>query len=134
MKFFIDNILPISIAFFSGLMLLWNIFGNRLRGIKEVDCQAALQLINHKNALILDVRDESEYKAGHILNAKSIPLAKLALRAGELDKNKPLVVLCRNGNRSVAACAQLGKLGFGQVYNLNDGISAWQKANLPLSK
>jgi rhodanese-related sulfurtransferase len=117
-------------------MLLWSMFGNRIRGIKEADCTAALQLINHKNALVLDVRDEGEYKAGHILNSAPIQLGKLKERIGELEKYKeqPIVVVCRSGNRSVSACMMLGKSGFNQVYNLAGGIIAWQKANLPLEK
>jgi rhodanese-related sulfurtransferase len=121
---------------FSGAMLFWSIFGNRIRGIKEVDCPAALQLINHKNALVLDVREEGEYKLGNILNSKLIPLGKLNERIGELEKYKeqPIVVVCRTGNRSAAACAALGKHGFAQPYNLAGGVVAWQKANLPLEK
>lgn len=136
MQFVIENILPISIAFLSGAMLLWSFFGKSIRGIKEVDCVAALQLINHKDALVLDVREESEYKAGHILNAKLISLGSLNGRIGELEKYKdrPVVVVCRSGNRSGAACAALGKHGFTQAYNLAGGVMAWQKASLPLEK
>ena len=136
MQFVSNNILPISIALFSGAMLFWSMFGNRIRGIKEVDCTAALQLINHKNALVLDVRDEGEYKAGHILNSTPIQLGKLKERIGELEKyrEQPIVVVCRSGNRSVPACVMLGKSGFNQAYNLTGGIIAWQKANLPLEK
>lgn len=136
MQFIISNILPISIALLSGAMLLWSIFGNRIRGIKEADCVAALQLINHKNAHVLDVREEGEYKLGHILNSTLIPLGKLNERIGELEKYKeqPIVVVCRSGNRSGTACAMLGKRGFTQAYNLAGGVTAWQKANLPLEK
>ena len=136
MQFIISNILPISIAFLSGAMLLWSIFGNRIRGIKEADCIAALQLINHKDALVLDVREESEYQMGHILNSKLIPVGKLSERIGELEKyrEQPIVVVCRTGNRSGMACANLGKRGFTQAYNLVGGVTAWQKANLPLEK
>ena len=136
MQFIVSNLLPVSIAVLSGMMLLWSIFGNRIRGIKEVDCTAALQLINHKNALVLDVRENDEYKAGHVLNSTLIPLGKLKERIGELEKYKdrPIVVICRSGNRSGMACAMLGKQGFTQSYNLAGGVIAWQKANLPLKK
>ena len=136
MQFINNNILPIFIALFSGTMLLWSMFGNRIRGIKEVDNAAALQLINHKNALVLDVREENEYKPGHMLNAKLIPLGKLKERIGELEKYKeqPIVVVCRSGNRSGTACAMLGKQGFSQAYNLAGGVMAWQKANLPVGE
>ena len=136
MQFVSDNILPISIALFSGTMLLWSIFGNRIRGIKEADCPAALQLINHKNALVLDVREEGEYKLGHILNSRLIPLGKLNERIGELEKYKeqPIVVVCRTGSRSGMACSALAKHGFTQAYNLAGGVTAWQKAVLPVEK
>jgi len=136
LQFINNNYLPIFIALFSGIMLLWSVLGNRLRGIKEVDSTAALQLINHKNALVLDVREPDEYKAGHVLNASLIPLGKLNGRIAELEKyrEKPIVVVCRSGNRSGNACAALGKLGFAQTYNLAGGMMAWQKANLPVVK
>jgi len=135
-QFVSDNILPIAIALFSGSMLFWSMFGNRFRGINEVDCPAALQLINHKNALVLDVREDNEYKMGHVLNSRQIPLGKLDERIGELEKYKeqPIVVVCRTGARSCSAYATLGKYGFTQVYNLAGGVTAWQKANLPLEK
>ena len=131
-----SNIWTILIALTSGAMLFWSFFGNRLRGIKEVDHIAAMQLINHKNALILDVREQGEYDSGHILNSKLISLGKLAGRIGELEKyrERPIVVVCRSGQRSASACAFLGKQGFAQAYNLSGGVMAWQKASLPLEK
>ncbi len=136
LQFLQNNIWTVLISLTSGAMLFWSFFGNRLRGIKEVDHLATLQLINHKNALVLDVRDQSEYDAGHILNSKLIPLGKLRERTGELEKyrERPVVVVCRSGQRSASACSLLGKQGFAQVLNLNGGIMAWQKASLPLEK
>ena len=136
MQFVIHNFLAISMAVLSGSMLLWSLFGNRFRGIEEVDTAGALQLINHKNAIVLDVREPGEYDTGHVLNAKLIPLGKLKERMGELEKfrDKPIVVVCRSGNRSGTASFLLGKQGFAQVYNLAGGVQAWQKNNLPLVK
>ena len=136
MTFIEDNIWMIVVAVSSGLMLLWSLFGNRVRGIQEVDTVAALQLINHKNALVLDVREEKEFNTGHILNAKLIPLGKLSEQMTELERyrDRPIVVVCRTGQRSASACALLGKKGFAQAYNLEGGVSAWQKASLPLEK
>ena len=136
MQYLQNNIWMVMIAVSSGLMLLWSIFGNRLRGVKDVDVVEALQLINHKNAVILDVREESEYKSGHILNAKWIPLGKLVGRIGELERYRaqPIVVVCRSGQRSASACVALGKQGFAQAHNLSGGVMGWQKSNLPLEK
>jgi rhodanese-related sulfurtransferase len=136
MQYLQNNIWMVVTALLSGLMLLWSIFGNRMRGVKDVDVAEALQLINHKNALVLDVREDAEYKAGHLLNAKWIPLGKLGDRIGELERYREqnIVVVCRSGQRSASACALLGKQGFAQAYNLEGGVMGWQKSNLPLEK
>ena len=136
MQFMTDNALMIFVLISSGLMLLWSFFGNRLRGVKDIECADALQLINHKNALVLDVREEKEFNGGHILNAKLIPFNKLAGRIGELERNRAqaIVVMCRSGQRSTLACVLLGKQGFEQAYNLAGGVQAWQKSGLPLEK
>jgi rhodanese-related sulfurtransferase len=136
LQFLQNNIWTILIAIMSGTMLFWSFFGNRIRGIKEVDHIGAMQLMNHKNALVLDVREQSEYDTGHILSSKLIPLGKLHDRIGELEKyrERPIVVVCRSGQRSASACALLGKKGFSQALNLNGGVTAWQKASLPLEK
>ena len=136
MQFIRDNIGLVLVACLSGVMLLWPLFGNRLRGVKQAGIAEALQLINHKNALVLDIREENEFNAGHILNSKQIPLDKLGERIGELERHRerPIVVVCRSGQRTSAACALLGRQDFGQVYNLTGGLLAWQKAGLPLEK
>jgi len=136
LQFINTNILPISIAVFSGVMLLWSFFGNRFRGVKEVSPAGALQLINHQGALVLDVRQPGEFESGHILNAKLIPLGSIKERIGELEKyrNQSIVVVCRSGNRSGTASFILGKQGFSQVFNLAGGVQAWQKASLPLER
>ena len=136
MQFITSNFLPISLAITSGLMFFLSVFGNRLRGIKEADVNAALQLINHKNAFVLDVREPGEFQSGHLLNARLIPLNKLKERIGELEKykDKPIVVVCRSGSRSGTACVSLAKQGFTQAYNLTGGVLAWQKAKMPIQK
>ena len=136
MQFIQNNIWLVLVAAGSGTMLLWSLLGNRLRGVKEVDNAAALQLINHKNALVLDVREENEFKTGHILGAKLVPLLTLKERIGELERyrERAIVVVCRSGNRSATASALLGNRGFGQAYSLAGGMMAWQKAELPVEK
>ncbi len=136
MQYLQSNIWLVLIAVLSGTMLFWSIIGNRLRGVKEVDCAGALQMVNHKDACVLDVREPEEFKTGHVLNAKLISLGKLRDRLGELERyrEKPIVVVCRSGNRSATACALLGRAGFAQVYNLAGGMMAWQKAGLPVEK
>ena len=117
-------------------MLLWQTFGGKLSGVKEVGAMDATQLINHRDALVLDVREDKEVAAGRIPNAKHIPLGQLSGRLQELAKykEKPVVVNCRSGARSASACRVLAKNGFTEVYNLKGGIMAWEQANMPVER
>jgi len=135
-QFLESNLMMFSVFLGSGMMLLWSFFGNKIRGIKEVGTVAALQLINHKEAVIVDVRDKNEFSSGHLLNSKLIPLGELKGRVGELEKyrERPVVVVCRTGQRSKIAAAQLNNRGFTQAYTLTGGVTAWQKAELPLER
>ena len=108
----------------------------RLRGIINVNPLQALQLINHQDALVLDIREANEYKEGHIPEARHLPLSKLKERLSELQKfkSRPIIVYCRAGTRSSSACALLKKNGFATVHNLSGGLPAWQNANLPVTR
>lgn len=110
--------------------------GSRLRGFKDVEPLQAVQLLNHEDSVMLDVREDSEYKDGHIIDAVHIPLGKLDQHIVELEKfrEKSIIVSCRSGHRSSNACARLRKSGFETVYNLKGGVMAWQSAGLPLQK
>lgn len=136
MQFLQDNALLIAVTLMSGGMLLWTFIGNKVRGISEVTTTAATQLINHKDALVLDVREQDEFNGGHILNAKLIPHGALVTRIGEIERYRelPVIVVCRSGMRSAMACATLKKQGFTQAYSLSGGMIAWMKANLPVER
>jgi rhodanese-related sulfurtransferase len=122
-----------ALAVVSGGML---IFTSVKGGAKGISPQEATQLINREDALVLDVRESSEFAAGHILNARHIPLADLEKRLADLEKfkDKPIIVNCQSGARSETACATLAKAGFGHVLNLSGGIAAWQDAGMPVSR
>ncbi len=102
----------------------------------SVDPNAATELINHHDALVLDVRPVADFAQGHIIHAVNIPMNGLAKQVGTLHKHKdrPIVVTCRSGSQSTIACQQLRKEGFERVHNLRGGVLAWQNANLPLTK
>ena len=117
-------------------MLFFNLFGGRLRGYQAVGPAESVNLINHQDAIVLDVRENKEYQSGHILNSIHIPQSALAKRITELEKYKsrPVIVGCRSGSRSAFACGLLKKHGFENVYTLSGGVMAWQNANLPLTR
>ena len=133
-SFLQNNITLIVAAFASGILLLWPLVSRRG---KEVDTMAAVQLINYKEALVLDVREGSEYEAGHVPNSKHIPADKLEQRLQELDKfkDKPVILIHRSGvNTTGKAGFLLRNQGFQHVHNLAGGFDAWQQANLPVIK
>ena len=133
MKFFSDNIVLIAIAFASGAMLLWPVVMRRTAGA-SLDTLGATRLINDTGALIVDVRSPAEYAAGHLPNAKNIPLSDIDKRASELPGGKPVIICCASGMRSARAAAALRKAGRTDVFNLDGGVQAWQQAGLPVAK
>jgi rhodanese-related sulfurtransferase len=118
------------------VMVIYSFIGARMRGFSSINPAIATQLINRDNALILDVREDNEYRDGHIINSLHIPVSYLSDRLKELEKykDKPIIVGCRSGQRSSHACTILKKQGFTTVYNLSGGIMAWKNDNLPLTK
>jgi len=134
MEFINQNILLISIVLISGFGLIWPLLmGGKANELSPV---AATQLINREDAQIIDVREADEFAAGHLPEARHIPLGKLVERAGELEKfkDKPIIVCCASGMRSAKGCAALGKLGFSRVYNVSGGVDAWVGAGYPIKK
>ncbi|MFL9610844.1 rhodanese-like domain-containing protein [Methylobacillus sp. Pita2] len=134
MDFFAKNALWIGLAIGSGIMLLLPTI--RRGAGAAVSASDAVILINRSHAVVLDVRDDAEFAAGHIADAKHIPLAQLPERLKELSKfkNKPVLVYCESGARAGKAAAILAKNEFKQVKQLQGGVKAWQDAKLPLVK
>lgn len=136
MKFVWNNIWLVLAALISAAILIWPLVNRRISGVPEVGALEAVQLLNRKDAVLIDVREPAEFSAGHAPGARNIPLAQLGTRIGELEKfkNRPAVVICQSGSRSHAATALLRKAGFGEVVVLAGGIGAWQQANMPVEK
>ncbi|HEY3858584.1 MAG TPA: rhodanese-like domain-containing protein [Gammaproteobacteria bacterium] len=107
----------------------------RMRKYREVTAAEAVLLIN-KGAPVLDLRAPGEFSAGHIINAKNLPLAELDGRVAELEKFKgqPLVLCCKDGTDAGGGATRLAKLGFAPVNVLKGGIAAWQREQFPLER
>ena len=135
MEFISKNIFLILVAFVSGAMLVWPLV-RRGAGGPWVNTLQATQLMNRNDALVIDLRPADEFAKGHVLGARSLPLADLERRAAELEKHKakPVIVYSGDPNRAGGAVALLRKLGFGSVHNLAGGFAAWQQAGLPVEK
>ena len=134
MKFIVDNWLLIVLAVVSGGMLLRPVLlGAALGGVTAA---SAIQLINREKAVVVDVRDATEFATGHLVGARNIPLAEFDAKLPAAVKNKtlPVILVCRTGSRSSAAVAMARKLGYTQAQSLAGGISAWTAAKLPVEK
>jgi rhodanese-related sulfurtransferase len=134
-EFLQQNVMWVAVAVISGGMLLWNLIRGGAGGAGVSPLQATL-MINREDAIVVDVREPHEYAAGHVPNARHIPMGQVDKRLGELDrfKDKPVIVVCQSGNRSSSTCNALTKRGFEKVYNLSGGISAWEQAGMPVTK
>ena len=130
------NMLLLGLAVSSGAMLLWPFMARAFRPSHEVGTFEAVQLINRRDAVVLDVRDTGEYNAGHIANARHIPEGQVAERLRELEKfkSRPIVVSDRTGMRAAVVTGLLRKSGFNEAVALRGGVAAWQQASLPLEK
>lgn len=96
----------------------------------EVSREEARKLIED-GAQLVDVRTDHEWEVGRITGATHLPLDELAERSGEIDRERPVVLYCRGGNRSTMATHALGDAGH-QAVKLSEGIVGWAEAGLPL--
>jgi glyoxylase-like metal-dependent hydrolase (beta-lactamase superfamily II)/rhodanese-related sulfurtransferase len=101
-------------------------------GIWEIQPQALLE--HARDAQLLDVRERDEYDGplGHIQGARLMPLAELPAKMAGLDRDRPVVTVCRSGARSAQAAVQLQKAGFTEAANLAGGMLRWRAEGLPV--
>jgi rhodanese-related sulfurtransferase len=98
---------------------------------REVSRDEARKLID-EGAQLVDVRAGHEWEVGHIAGATHLPLDELAERAGEIDRERPVVLYCRGGTRSTMAAGALADAGY-DAAKLSEGIVGWDEAGLPLA-
>jgi rhodanese-related sulfurtransferase len=110
-------------------------FSRARSGGQVVGPSDAVRLLN-QGAVVIDVRSQAEFDAGHIIDARHLPQDDLA-KAGETLKryrDKVVITCCESGARAAASARELGAQGFTQVVNLRGGLQAWRAENLPLVK
>jgi rhodanese-related sulfurtransferase len=113
------------------MSFLSNLFGQPVPSIEATAVQAKL---NEKpKPLVLDVRESSEYAAGHIAGSTLIPLHQLSNRMSELPQDREIICVCASGSRSSSAARKLASNGY-TVLNLSGGMGQWQRAKLPVKK
>ncbi len=134
-EFIANHLFLVSLLVAISSLLFWNIFFSAM-GASQIVPAEVTRLINHEDAALLDVRGAEDFERGHIINAVNIDVATLEDREKELDKykDKTVVICCAQGPESIRVARSLKMKGFEKLYSLKGGISAWQNANLPLTK
>jgi len=129
-----NNYLLLIVALVAALALAWPGILRSRTGVRHVAVHEAVQLVNQKHAVFIDIRSDELYKTGHIAQSRHLPVADFQGKHGALSKDKPLIVVCERGRTSLTAASALRKLGFAEVYSLEGGLQNWAKAGMPLSR
>lgn len=132
--FIVKNWYLFAALVFIVAMILLEPMRRRASGVREVAAFDVPQLLNHDHAVVVDVSSPQEFREGHIPSAIGIPLPDLdkSLKKIQKYKDKPVVLVCRSGNRAHKAASVLRKNEFSNLYVLTGGLGAWQKENFPL--
>jgi rhodanese-related sulfurtransferase len=119
----------------AGIALIFYEVRARIQSFAALSAMQAVRLMN-QGALVLDLRAKESFDAGHIGDARNVPAAALESQAESLKKwrDKTVITYCDSGVSGAGAARTLAKLGFTKVFNLEGGLNAWIKDNLPLAK
>lgn len=132
---FVSNHYLLSFALVCVIFLLiQDLLSNSFNKFENISPLIAVTKMNDDNTAVVDVREQHEFIKSHIENALNIPLGKIDEQLNTLEKykNRPLIVTCQTGARSVAACKTLSKAGFTQVFNMTGGMQSWEDNKLPI--
>jgi rhodanese-related sulfurtransferase len=107
----------------------------RVQAFAALSAMQAVRLMN-QGALVIDLRSKELYDTGHLVDARNVPLPELDSQADALKKwrDRNVITYCDTGANGASAARSLTKLGFTKVFNLQGGLNAWVKDNLPLAK
>ena len=107
------------------------------RNVQEVPVEEVKTRLDRKEKfLLLDVREDSEWTAGHIQQAVHVSrgLLEKGIEQAAPDPNTPIVIYCHSGARSALAADTLQKMGYKNVKSMAGGIAAWQAKTYPVEK
>lgn len=110
-------------------------FWNRPKSsVAEATPAEAHERLAAEGAVLVDVREPHEWRAGHAVGARLIPLGELAQRADELPRERPVYLICASGNRSRVGAELLRRAGFACPINVSGGTGAWMRSGLPVER
>ena len=106
-------------------------FLKRLGG-PQIDVAELDALLAQGAVRVLDVREDSEFRSGHLPGAIHVPVKRLPDRIGKLRRDKPYAVICQSGNRSRSATSYLLDQGFEGTVSVRGGTGAWARSGRPI--
>ena len=129
------------VTFFPLLLILaFNLIPFAVAGetntVRRVSVDEFEKLAQSKTNVVLDVRTQKEFDAGHIAGAKHLDFNSpdFDKELGRLDKNKVYLVHCASGRRSTLACEKMQRAGFQALIEMSAGFRGWEKAGKPVEK
>lgn len=116
--------------------ILNEMIGGHFGSKQEVSAERAVQLMNHQEAVVFDVRPEAAFLDGHIVGAEQVTAASLDKKMSHLQKylKKPIIVATPIGQDTGKMVGLLQQKGFVQVFVLSGGVQGWKSAGMPLIK
>ncbi len=111
------------------IIVVWFVYKQfvPVKGVKSLNGKEFEEALKQsaKDAQLIDVREDNEFRQGRIVGAKNISVGQIGQKLDQIAKDKPVFVYCRSGMRSKQAAKILSRNGYSQIFNLNGGIMAW---------
>ncbi|MYH40435.1 MAG: rhodanese-like domain-containing protein [Chloroflexi bacterium] len=101
---------------------------NEAEPFSRIDVHEAKRMIDEGGVQIVDTREPHEHAEGHVHGAVNIPHMSTLPRAGELASDRPILFICKSGQRSAVAAEFASALGLAPLYNVEGGHDAWREA------
>ena len=98
----------------------------------RIDVHEAKRLIDGGGVQVVDTREPDEHAEGHVPGSLNIPHMSTLPRADDLAKDRPILFICKVGQRSAVAAEFAASLGLGDLYNVEGGHDAWSEAGYEL--
>jgi len=118
-----------AVAYLDGGMFAWAVEGLPMSHVRQLSAEELHAMTTKGEEMVLvDVRAPREYEGGHIKGAVNIPVADLRTRYKELDKKKPIALICSTGHRSSLGASILKQQRFEDVYNVAGGMTGYSAA------
>lgn len=132
-SFIVNHWLLVTVFVVLVALILSDAVSRKISGVNPVDTAEAIQIVNQRDGVFVDIRETAEFKKEHIAESMSLPLSTLEANISKLkDPAQPIILICASGQRSRTAAKQLHSNGFSKIYVLTGGLNAWKDAKLPL--